>query len=156
MKNNRWKQRPKDSTWGDWGADDQLGRLNLIGPSKVKQAIAEVQFGKSFCLSLPLNYTGGRVLNTVRQPPKLMPVIRNEAAYFNYIWAEYDDRLTDIGSDDVVLLHTQYNTMNGLALMQSPPPSTLGGLILAPIEHVLPLLFAYMIYRNLTAPRAHA
>jgi membrane protease YdiL (CAAX protease family) len=56
----------------------------------------------------------------------------------------------------LVLLHTQYNTMNGLALMQSPPPSTLGGLILAPIEHVLPLLFAYMIYRNLTAPRAHA
>lgn len=116
MKNNRWKQRPKNSTWGDWGPDDQLGRLNLIGPNKVKQAIAEVQFGKSFCLSLPLNYPRGRVLNTVRQPPKLMPVIRNEAAYFNYIWAEYDDRLTDIGSDDVVLLYTQYSTQwDGLA-----------------------------------------
>ena len=116
MKNNRWKQRPKNSTWGDWGPDDQLGRLNLIGPNKVKQAIAEVQFGKSFCLSLPLNYPGGRVLNAVRHPPKLMPVIRNEAVYFNYIWAEYDDRLTDIGSDDVVLLHTQYSTQwDGLA-----------------------------------------
>ena len=23
----RWKHRPEGSTWGDWGDDDQLGRL---------------------------------------------------------------------------------------------------------------------------------
>jgi hypothetical protein len=28
----RWKHRPEGSTWGDWGDDDQLGRLNLITP----------------------------------------------------------------------------------------------------------------------------
>src|SRR5262245_23073264 len=31
----RWKYRPEGSTWGDWGEDDQLGRLNLITAKKV-------------------------------------------------------------------------------------------------------------------------
>lgn len=26
----RWKQRPPGSTWGDWGEDDELGRINLL------------------------------------------------------------------------------------------------------------------------------
>ena len=28
--NPRWTQRPAGSTWGDFGPDDQLGRLNLL------------------------------------------------------------------------------------------------------------------------------
>jgi len=28
----RWKNRPEGSTWGDFGPDDQLGRLNLLTP----------------------------------------------------------------------------------------------------------------------------
>jgi len=59
----RWKQRPEGSTWGDFGPDDQLGRLNLLTPEKVKQGIAEVREGLSFCLSLPLDYPGGNALN---------------------------------------------------------------------------------------------
>ena len=51
--NPRWKRRPEGSTWGDFGPDDQLGRLNLITPAKVLQGIAEVKEGRSFCLSLP-------------------------------------------------------------------------------------------------------
>ena len=31
----RWKQRPDGSTWGDWGDDDELGRINLLTPEKV-------------------------------------------------------------------------------------------------------------------------
>ena len=31
----RWKQRPPGSTWGDWGDDDELGRINLLTPEKV-------------------------------------------------------------------------------------------------------------------------
>ena len=31
----RWKQRPAGSTWGDWGDDDELGRINLLTPEKV-------------------------------------------------------------------------------------------------------------------------
>ena len=69
----RWKHRPEGSTWGDWGDDDQLGRLNLITPKKVLEGIAEVKEGLSFCLSLPLDLPGGNVLNPRRLPPVLSP-----------------------------------------------------------------------------------
>lgn len=106
----RWKKRPEGSNWGDFGADDQLGRINLITAEKVLQGIKEVKTGKTFCLSLPLDYPGGQVINKVRFPPVLKPVIRNEAPYFNYMWSQNNPNHKDIGSDDVVLLHTQYST----------------------------------------------
>lgn len=110
MTTKRWTRRPEGSTWGDWGEDDQLGRLNLITPEKVLQGIAEVQTGKTFCLSLPLDYPGGQVINKVRFPPVLKPVIRNEQPYYNYSWQQLNPNHTDIGSDDAVLLYTQYST----------------------------------------------
>ena len=58
MPNPRWKIKPAGSTWGDFGPDDQLGRLNLVTPEKVKQGVAEVREGRSFCLSMPLDYPG--------------------------------------------------------------------------------------------------
>jgi hypothetical protein len=54
----RWVNRPPGSNWGDFGENDQIGRLNLLTPHKVRQAIAEVQVGRVFCLSLPLDYPG--------------------------------------------------------------------------------------------------
>jgi len=30
MTSPRWKRRPHGSTWGDFGPDDERGRLNLI------------------------------------------------------------------------------------------------------------------------------
>ena len=39
MPNPRWKIKPAGSTWGDFGPDDQLGRLNLVTPEKVKQGL---------------------------------------------------------------------------------------------------------------------
>ena len=38
----RWTQRPDGSTWGDWGDDDELGRINLLTAEKVRQGVAEV------------------------------------------------------------------------------------------------------------------
>lgn len=32
----RWRRRPEGSTWGDYGPDDELGRLNLLTPEKVR------------------------------------------------------------------------------------------------------------------------
>lgn len=110
MENKRWKKRPEDSNWGDFGEDDQLGRLNLITKEKVLEGVAEVKEGRSFCLSLPLDYPGGQVINQVRHPPILKPVIRNESPYFNYRWDQLNSEQKDIGSDDQVLLHTQYST----------------------------------------------
>jgi len=99
--NKRWKIRPEGSTWGDWGDDDQLGRLNLIGEEQVLKGVA---------LSLPLDYPGGQVINKVRKPPILKPVIRNNEPYFNYQWNKLNPNHLDIGSDDQVLLFTQYST----------------------------------------------
>ncbi len=108
--NPRWKRRPPGSTWGDWGPDDQLGRLNLITPQKVLEGIAEVKEGRSFCLSLPLDYPGGNKLNPRRFPPELKPTIRGGGPNFNYPVAREDARFTDVICDDVVLLTLQYST----------------------------------------------
>ena len=70
--NPRWKRRPPGSTWGDWGPDDQLGRLNLLTPDKVLKGVAEVKEGRTFCLSLPLDYPGGTAVNARRHPPRLL------------------------------------------------------------------------------------
>ncbi len=40
--NPRWTRRPEGSTWGDFGPDDQVGRINLLTPEKVRQGVAEV------------------------------------------------------------------------------------------------------------------
>lgn len=106
----RWKHRPEGSTWGDFGPDDQLGRLNLITPEKVKQGIAEVKEGRSFCLSLPLDYPGGNVLNPRRHPPVLRPTLRNGKANMNYRLGQDTPGLTDVVNDDVAILHLQYST----------------------------------------------
>ena len=81
----RWKNRPEGSTWGDFGPDDQLGRLNLLTPEKVKQGVAEVKEGKVFCLSLPLDYPGGNLLNPRRHPPILRPTLRNGRPNMVYV-----------------------------------------------------------------------
>lgn len=110
MTTPRWTRRPEGSTWGDWGPDDQLGRLNMVGPEQVLRGVAEVRTGRTFCLSLPLDLPGGNVISPVRFPPALRPVIRNDAPYFNYNWREFDPRFPDIAADDAVLLYTQYST----------------------------------------------
>lgn len=114
--NPRWRQRPPGSNWGDWGLDDQLGRLNLLTPQKVREAVAEVIEGQSFCLSLPLDFPGGNILNERRHPPQLSPTVRNGKANINYEIAQDMPLSTDVMSDDAVLLHTQYSTQwDGLA-----------------------------------------
>lgn len=110
MTNPRWKHRPAGSTWGDFGPDDQRGRLNLLTPEKVLQGIAEVRTGKTFCLSLPLDYPGGNILNPRRHPPKLKPTMRNGMPNMAYPLALDDPSLTDVVCDDVVELTLQYST----------------------------------------------
>jgi len=108
--NERWKRRPERSTWGDWGPDDQLGRLNLLTPQKVLQGIAEVKEGRAFCLSLPLDLPGGSKLNPRRWPPVLRPTVSDGQPFFNFRIGHADPRLTDVVSDDAVLMCTQYST----------------------------------------------
>ena len=108
--NPRWTNRPAGSTWGDFGADDERGRLNLLTPEKVLQGIAEVKVGKTFCLSLPLDYPGGAILSPRRHPPVLKPTMRGDKPNMNYPLRCDDPTATDIVCDDTVLLTLQYST----------------------------------------------
>ena len=74
---SRSKQRPAGSTWGDFGPDDQCGRMNLLTPEKVMQGIREVREGLTFNLSQPLDFPGCNVLNPRRMPPVLRPALRD-------------------------------------------------------------------------------
>src|SRR5919106_508107 len=110
----RWKQRPPGSNWGEFGPDDQRGRMNYVTREKVLQGIAEVKEGRTFCLSLPLDYPGGSVLNRRRSPPRLASTIRDgkSAGKQNFCWPLGEDNPahTDVVSDDLVLLTLQYST----------------------------------------------
>jgi kynurenine formamidase len=113
----RWTQRPPGATWGDWGDDDELGRVNLLTPEKVLQGVREVEAGISFCLSLPLDYPGGTALNQRRHPPVLAPTEDMDgtpATFFNVHMSEMPDwgdaKYVDVWADDVVTLSLQYST----------------------------------------------
>ncbi|HYI26855.1 MAG TPA: cyclase family protein [Bradyrhizobium sp.] len=104
----RWVHRPEGSNWGEFGDDDQLGRLNLITPKKVRQGLAEAREGISFSLSLPLDLPGGTALNPRRHPPALRPTIREGRPNFN---VTLNDPLnTDVFNDDLAILYLQYST----------------------------------------------
>ncbi|KAJ6120548.1 cyclase [Penicillium sp. IBT 18751x] len=45
---------PEGAAWV-WGKDDQLGRLNLLTPQRVKESAQEIQTGEMVRLDLPLN-----------------------------------------------------------------------------------------------------
>ncbi len=113
----RWQQRPDGSTWGDWGEDDELGRVNLITPQKVLEGVAEVREGRTFCLSLPLDFPGGTALNQRRHPPRLAPTEDMDGVkdtFFNIRMSEMPDfgdpKYVDVWADDVVTLSLQYST----------------------------------------------
>ncbi|WP_241052456.1 cyclase family protein [Achromobacter xylosoxidans] len=120
----RWKHAPPDSNWGEFGPDDQRGRMNLVDRAKVLQGIAEVREGLTFCLSLPLDVPGGMALNPRRLPPQRYATLRDGksagAQGFCWSYALEDPLLTDVVCDDVLLMNTQYSTQwDSLAHMGS-------------------------------------
>ena len=110
----RWVQAPPGSRWGEFGPDDQRGRINLVTPAKVLQGVAEVRAGRSFVLSLPLDVPGGQALNPRRIAPRRYAVLRDgrSAGQQGFCWsyASEDPDLTDVVNDDVVLMSLQYST----------------------------------------------
>jgi len=106
----RWRNRPPGSNWGEFGADDQCGRMNLITPERRLRAVAEVKEGRVFCLSLPLDLPGGNVLNARRKAPVFHPVMRGGRVHFNLALGDIDAGLTDVSCDEAVMLYSQYST----------------------------------------------
>jgi hypothetical protein len=82
----------------------------LLTAEKVRQGVAEVKEGLTFCLSLPLDYPGGNVLNPRRHPPVLRPTVRGNKPNFIYrVEQDVPDR-TDVINDDLAVIHLQYST----------------------------------------------
>ncbi len=107
----RWKHRPEDSNWGEFGADDQIGRMNLVTPQRRLAAVREVTEGIAFSLSLPLDYPGGANLVPSRRAPRIEATRRatGELCY-NFCFSCQNRSLFDVTSDDAVTIWTQYST----------------------------------------------
>ena len=107
----RWQHRPPGSNWGEFGADDQRGRMNLLTPERRLAGVREVREGRVFCLSLPLDYPGGVGLWDTRSPPKLSATrFANGAAAYPFHMSGYAPGATDVVCDDAVTLCLQYST----------------------------------------------
>ncbi len=109
----RWVNRPEGSTWGDWGDDDQLGRMNLVTPQKRLAAVAEVKEGLCYCLSMPLDMPGGNAVNPKRHPPNFGPVFHPPGSknyYYNMDWSALQDGNMDVSSDECFTMYSQYST----------------------------------------------
>ena len=102
---NRWTQRPRGSNWGDFGPDDQRGRMNLITDARRLAAMREVKDGKVFVLSLPLDFPGGDEPGAARHAPRLYS---NKLGDMDMCNAPLTPK--DICCDDSVDLTLQYST----------------------------------------------
>src|SRR5215204_6190119 len=105
-----WRHRPQGSNWGAFGEHDPHGRMNLVTAERRRAALAEVHEGLAFCLSLPLDLPGGNILNPRRHPPAFHPVMRGGHVAFNLPMERIDPSLTDVTSDEAVMLYTHYST----------------------------------------------
>lgn len=110
VRSPRWTRRPPQSNWGDFGPDDQLGRLNYLSAAKVREAVLEVQTGQRFCLSLPLDKPGGNALNPRRHPPVIRPSQRPLGPGMNFALARENPDYTDVVCDDHAQIYLQYST----------------------------------------------
>lgn len=102
-------KRPPGSNWGDYGANDRLGRVNELTPERVLRAAHEIQTGRRFCLSLPLDYPGGNVVHQYRFPPEQKFIDRGGAIARDLPRGEVPGA-TGVVNDDLVVLYTQYST----------------------------------------------
>ncbi|GAA1845843.1 cyclase family protein [Pseudonocardia ailaonensis] len=60
------------SNWGRWGADDELGTLNFVGPAQLKAAAGLVRQGKVVSMALPYDGAGPQTGGFRANPLNLM------------------------------------------------------------------------------------
>jgi kynurenine formamidase len=107
----RWKNRPEGSTWGDFGPDDQLGRLNFITNEKRLAGVREVKEGKVFMLGLPLDMPGDPGNPGGRCCPVLYPLkIGGGQNAYNLKFNTFMPGSPDILCDDGASIALQYSS----------------------------------------------
>lgn len=103
----RWLIRPEGSNWGQFGDDDQLGRLNLITSSRRAAAAREARTGEAFCLSLPLDLPAPGVQVAFRHPPQLIATAPHGTPLGELFGVP---GAIDTVCDDAVTLNLQWST----------------------------------------------
>ncbi|WP_324197950.1 cyclase family protein [Nocardia abscessus] len=100
------------SRWGKWGADDQLGAMNLVGPDQVRAAAALVRDGQVISLSLPYDQAGPQP-GGMRPNPQLVTT----ATGTDHLAGVQEKLLSALGptggfgfSDDMIVMPTQCGT----------------------------------------------
>ena len=83
------------SNWGRWGADDQLGALNLITPAKRIDAARLVESGRvvSMARDMTLDTLDNPDEATANRPPVLVGSVRSVFdinAENGYFWERYE------------------------------------------------------------------
>lgn len=61
----------KLSNWGRWGAEDQVGTVNLVTTEKVREGAACIRTGRQFSLAVPFDQKGPQTGLTQRFNPML-------------------------------------------------------------------------------------
>ena len=95
------------SRWGQWGPDDQLGAMNLVGPEQVRAAAALVRAGQVISLTMPYDQRGPQRAGGRRSNPQLITLATGTDAL-----AGAQDQLGGgMGfSDDLIVMATQCGT----------------------------------------------
>ena len=68
------------SNWGRWGADDELGALNLLDAAEVLRGVRAVRSGRTFTLGIPVADPGGDPIWPGR-PPSRRFAVQDKATY---------------------------------------------------------------------------
>jgi kynurenine formamidase len=106
------------SNWGRWGARDQLGTLNHVGPAQVAAAAALIRTGEVLSLSVPFDQNGPQHASSGRfNPIHLMTVTGRDHMSGKGSPEERDRRRKYLqNADDVLILPLQSSTQwDGLA-----------------------------------------
>ena len=69
---------PEDAAWV-WGPNDNVGRLNLLTPTRVKAAAAEIKTGEMARLDLPLNVPEQPAFGREKFEHKIKPLLEGIA-----------------------------------------------------------------------------
>ena len=106
------------SNWGRWGAQDQLGTLNLVEPADIVRAASLVRTGRVVSLSIPLDEAGPQHPGSGRPNPTLFMTVDGRDFMSGPGTAEERDRKRGYlqNADSVVILPLQSSTQwDGLA-----------------------------------------
>jgi kynurenine formamidase len=132
------------NNWGRWGAEDEIGTLNLITPEVVRAAVATVRSGRRLSLALPLQQQG---VQTGMIPGRVNPLHTMVALN----WEMFGPGAIAT-SDDVVTMGLQAGThwdglghvSHGNRIYNNRPAGTAitahGGAVRSGIEKATPLV----------------